>query len=428
MNLKLLQFIGFLLGLFLTLSFFSLSNNFTFKNTIKTIEKFDSSAPPASSSAPTASSSAPTASSSAPTASTSAPTASSSAPTASSSAPTTSSSAPTVSSSAPVSSLNIMPKNNYKFMLLSTYKDSAISNSEQKWYENDVNYKNLLSTDYNNGKYFIYNNPIELNNNTITGVNGANINKVQLIGPNALYFANNYNSNNYDLTSFTIIFMLKIKNFTNNVMLFEMLANTSVIDINNDEPKYIANSISIYLIIRSDNNYNIEITLGNSKYIILNIDKKLLIGADVNLISLIFDGLNLTFILNNNTYSIKYTNTQLITLGSSPIIINRDGDLNAVLYSFIFYKIALTLEDIVQYKKYNNYYIYGVNYVDNLKNKTDMLLVEATDNSTLKDKHIAELLEQLNKCSNNNALLMNDTLSSSLNNLHNLFPPLPTLL
>ena len=406
MNLKLLQFIGFLLGLFLTLSFFSLSNNFTFKNTIKTIEKFDSSAPPASSSAPTASSSAP--------------------PT---SAPTTSSSAPTASSSAPVSSLNIMPKNNYKFMLLSTYKDSAISNSEQKWYENDVNYKNLLSTDYNNGKYFIYNNPIELNNNTITGgVNGANINKVQLIGPNALYFANNYNSNNYDLTSFTIIFMLKIKNFTNNVMLFEMLANTSVIDINNDEPKYIANSISIYLIIRSDNNYNIEITLGNSKYIILNIDKKLLIGADVNLISLIFDGLNLTFILNNNTYSIKYTNTQLITLGSSPIIINRDGDLNAVLYSFIFYKIALTLEDIVEYKKYNNYYIYGVNYVDNLKNKTDMLLVEATDNSTLKDKHIAELLEQLNKCSNNNALLMNDTLSSSLNNLHNLFPPLPTLL
>lgn len=381
---------GFLLGLFLTLSFFSFSNYFIFKNNIKTIEKFSSI------------------------------------------------SKKDIDASSNIASLkiddnskkiNILPKKSDKFILINTYTNN-LSNNEQKWYDNNIDYSKLLSTDYNDGKYFTYNNTIELKNSLIAGgVNGADINKVQLNGPNALYFANNYSQNKYDLSEFSIIFILKIKNISNNIMLFEMLANTSTTSNTDDtdDITYIANCISIYLIINENKNYDIELTIGNSKFIIPNIDKNLILNIDVNLIGLIFNGTVVTFILNNNTYKFKY-NKSLITLGSSPVIINKEGDLDAILYSFIYYKTAITLEDIIEYKKYNNYYIYGVNYIDNLKNKTDKLLIDSKNNSLDKDKRIQELLEQLNKCSNNNTSLINDTLTSSIDKIQELFPPLPTLL
>ena len=385
---------GFLLGLFLTLSFFSLSNNFTFKNTIKTIEKFTST----------------------PTIDTNA------------SSNIQKSKINDSDKSSSEIKLNILPKNSDKFILINSYSNN-LSNNEQKWYDNNINYSKLLSTDYNDGKYFTFNKTIELKNSLITGgVNGADINKVQLNGPNSLYFANNYNKNKYDLSEFTIIFILKIKNIPDNIMLFEMLANTSTVNDNTDNTIYIANCISIYLIIKKNKNYDIELTIGNSKFVIPNIDKNLILNIDINLIALIFDGLNVTFILNNNTYKFNYNNKYLITLGSSPVIINKEGDLDGILYSFIYYKIALTPEDIIAYKKYNNYYIYGVNHIDNLKNKTDKLLIDSKNNSLDKDKRIEELLEQLKKCSNNNTLLINDTLTSSIDNIQDLFPPLPTLL
>ena len=302
---------GFLLGLFLTLSFFSFSNYFIFKNNIKTIEKFSSI------------------------------------------------SKKDIDASSNIASLkiddnsnkiNILPKKSDKFILINTYTNN-LSNNEQKWYDNNIDYSKLLSTDYNDGKYFTYNNTIELKNSLIAGgVNGADINKVQLNGPNALYFANNYSQNKYDLSEFSIIFILKIKNISNNIMLFEMLANTSTTSNTDDtdDITYIANCISIYLIINENKNYDIELTIGNSKFIIPNIDKNLILSIDVNLIGLIFNGTTVTFILNNNTYKFKY-NKSLITLGSSPVIINKEGDLDAILYSFIYYKTAITLEDIIEY-------------------------------------------------------------------------------
>jgi hypothetical protein len=389
MNLRILQFVGFLIGLFLTLSYFSMINNYTFKNTIKNIEKFNNTSNLTS-------------------------------------MPSSSSS---LSSNISSSNVNLLPRSKDKFIILSTFNNITLANNEQKWYDNDINFQNFALTGYNNGSYFSFNNPIELTGSKIiNGINGANINKIQLTGPSALYFANNYTNHNYDLSSFTIIFMLSIKNITNNVMLFEMLANTSVIDVKNEDPIYLANSVSIYLILRKNKNFDIELTIANKKYIISDIDNKLLLGTDINLISLVFDGVNITFIINNNTYNIKYTNKQPIKLGSSEIIINRDGDLNGILYSFVYYKGALTMDEIVSYKKYNFSYIYGVNYVYELNNKTSELLVEATNRATEKDKHIASLLEQLNNCSNNNSLLINGSLLSNLNNVGNLFPRLPTSL
>jgi len=385
MNLRILQFVGFLLGLFLTLSYFSMINNYTFKNTVKNIEKFNNNT----------------------------------------SNLTTNTS--NLSSSNITNSVNLLPRSKDKFIILSTFNNNTLSNNEQKWYDNDINFKNFSLTGYNGGNYFTFNNPIELTGSKIkNGINGADINKIQLTGPSALYFANNYINHNYDLTSFTIIFILSIKNIINNVMLFEMLANTSVIDIKNEDPIYLANSVSIYIILRNNKNFNIELTIADKKYVIEDIDSKIILGTDIALISLIFDGTNITFIINNNTYTIKYTNKMPIKLGSSEIIINRDGDLNGILYSFIYYKGALTMDEIVSYKKYNFSYIYGVNYVYELQNKTNELLIEATYKANEKDKHIASLLEKLNDCSNNNNLLINNTLLTSLNNVEKLFPKLPT--
>jgi hypothetical protein len=385
MNLRILQFVGFLLGLFLTLSYFSMINNYTFKNTVKNIEKFNNNT----------------------------------------SNLTTNTS--NLSSSNITNNVNLLPRSKDKFIILSTFNNNTLSNNEQKWYDNDINFKNFSLTGYNGGNYFTFNNPIELTGSKIkNGINGADINKIQLTGPSALYFANNYINHNYDLTSFTIIFILSIKNIINNVMLFEMLANTSVIDIKNEDPIYLANSVSIYIILRNNKNFNIELTIADKKYVIEDIDSKIILGTDIALISLIFDGTNITFIINNNTYTIKYTNKMPIKLGSSEIIINRDGDLNGILYSFIYYKGALTMDEIVSYKKYNFSYIYGVNYVYELQNKTNELLIEATYKANEKDKHIASLLEKLNDCSNNNNLLINNTLLTSLNNVEKLFPKLPT--
>lgn len=394
MNDRLILIIGFLLGLFLTLSYFSINNNFyNIKSNIKkdkeekknTLERFDVS--------------------------------------------TTNTSNLTTSNVVltPELSTNVLPKITSKYMFLNTYNNN-LSNSEQKWYDNDINYNTLSAIDFNTGMYFIYNNPIELTKPLIEGgTSGANINKVQLNGPNALYFANNNKINNFELSSFSLIFMLKINKFINNVMLFEMLANTSVIDIGNEEPKYLANSVSIYIIIRDDANYDIEITIGNTKYPITNIDKKILLSVDINLIALIFDGLNITFVINNSTYKFKYQKTDLITLGSSPVIINKDGDLNAIVYSVVFYKTPLTLDDIVAYKKYNYNFIYGVNYADELRKKSELLLNDAISKTVDKDQQIKDLLEQLNKCSGTNL----DTISNNLNNLNDINtikPPLPTLL
>lgn len=389
MNLRILQFLGFLIGLFLTLSYFSLINNYTFKNTIKNIEKFNNTA----------------------------------------NSPSIDTSNLNVPSSNITSNINLLPRYNDKFIILSTFKNNTLANNEQKWYDNDINFQNFALTSYNSGNYFSFNNPIELTGSKIkNGINGANINKIQLTGPSALYFANNYNNHNYDLTSFTIIFILSIKNITNNVMLFEMLANTSVIDVKNEDPIYLANSISIYLILNKNKNFNIELTIADKKYVITDIDNKILLGTDISMISLIFDGTNITFIINNNTYNIKYSNKNIIKLGSSEVIINRDGDLNGILYSFVYYKGALSMDEIVSYKKYNFSYIYGVNYVYEINNKTNQLLVEATNKANEKDKHIASLLEQLNNCSNNNNLLINNALLSGLNNVGNLLPILPTSL
>lgn len=360
-------------------------NNYTFKNTVKNIEKFNNNT----------------------------------------SNLTTNTS--NLSSSNITNSVNLLPRSKDKFIILSTFNNNTLSNNEQKWYDNDINFKNFSLTGYNGGNYFTFNNPIELTGSKIkNGINGADINKIQLTGPSALYFANNYINHNYDLTSFTIIFILSIKNIINNVMLFEMLANTSVIDIKNEDPIYLANSVSIYIILRNNKNFNIELTIADKKYVIEDIDSKIILGTDIALISLIFDGTNITFIINNNTYTIKYTNKMPIKLGSSEIIINRDGDLNGILYSFIYYKGALTMDEIVSYKKYNFSYIYGVNYVYELQNKTNELLIEATYKANEKDKHIASLLEKLNDCSNNNNLLINNTLLTSLNNVEKLFPKLPT--
>jgi hypothetical protein len=299
-----------------------------------------------------------------------------------------------------------IPKKSLKFISISTYYNNII-NSEQKWYDDDIDIKTISSMSFNEGTHFVYNTPLDFYKNDKTNIiKGAIINKVQLKGPNALYFANNYDKKNYELTSFSIFFMLKINNIVDNMTLFEMLANTSVIETDTQQVNYIPNSISINIKINKTGNFDIELIIGNSKYNITNIDKKILIGTDINLIGLIFDGVNIKLIINNNKYSFKYTELEIITLGSSPIIINKEGTLDGFLYSFIYYKTALTEDEIVLLKTYNNYYIFGLYQTDENKVLMENSLKTLQGDLNDKDALILKLTEDLNKCANNTESLL----------------------
>lgn len=316
-----------------------------------------------------------------------------------------------------------IPKSDAKFMLLTTY-NNKINNSEQKWYEEHKDMNKVLSTDFNENTYFIYNNPIEyFENKETTIIKAAVIDKTQFTGPNALYFANNYDINNFELSSFTLSFTLKIKNITTINTLFEMLANTSV--KNKDAINYIPNSVSLIIKPLDSGNFDMDINIGNSKYTIKNIDKKVLIGVDIITITLIFDGINIKLILNNNKYQFKYNENEIITLGSTPVIINKDGTMDALLYSMVYYKTALTDEDLLQLKNFNNYYIYGL-YQSDIKNiEKTKSLSDIQSDLDAKNAEIADLENRLNQCSNSKNLYSNTTPIELLTQ-DNFVPPYPS--
>jgi hypothetical protein len=424
MNTKFIYFISFLLGLFITLSILTLHSKFFYVNKGYKIDNFfsgysyienfdiqgddivltDTTIP--SSTSTTTTETTPTTTS---TTSTTPTTTSTTPTTTSTTTPTPITDVSVISNSSNIIKTDVVsiPKKEMKFMLLTTYTNKIV-NSEQKWYDENIESSSISSMTFNEGSYFVYNLPIDFYKNDKTNIiKGAIINKVQLKGPNALYFANNSNIKNYELSSFSVFFMLKINNIQENMTFFEMLANTSVVENDTQQVNYIANSISINIKINSTGNFDIQIIIGNSKYDVVNIDKKILIGTDISLIGLIFDGVNIKFIINNNNYTFKYTNNEIITLGSSPIIINKDGVLDGFLYSFIYYKTALTDEEILLLKNYNNYYIFGLYQTDTNKAVIENSLKTLQLDLDSKDAVISRLQEELNKCSNNNLLSFN---------------------
>ena len=256
---------------------------------------------------------------------------------------------------------SINPYKGYKFMCINKYNNiKKISISYGKWYDVDSDNKHY---DFNYNNYFKFNTLINFEKNRLnnkTGSEGANIYNNELLGPSCYNFANN--SETYELEEFTMFITANIIacSKTNNI-LFEMTGNTITTD--KIIPAYTTSIININLIINKNKNYDIELTIGNKIYKdkANNIDRTIIEDSDYIIIGLFYTKEKIGLILNSKIYEYSNINEYSITLGSTPLIINKYGSINMHLYNFIYYKSLYDFNKYEYLVRYNNYYISGLN-------------------------------------------------------------------
>ena len=255
---------------------------------------------------------------------------------------------------------SLIPYAGYKFMSINTYNDiNKISMSDGKWYDIDTKNKHY---DFNYNHYFKFGTLINFEKNRLnnkTGALGANIFNNELTGPSCYNFANN--SETYELVEFT---MFITANFiacskTNNI-IFEMTGNTITTD--KIIPTYTTSIININIIVNNNKNYDFHLTIGDIIYKgeANDIDKTLLEDSDYITIGLFYTKEKIGLILNSKIYEYSNINKYPITLGSTPLIINKYGSLNMHLYNFIYYKNLFDFNNYEYLVRYNNYYISGL--------------------------------------------------------------------
>lgn len=257
----------------------------------------------------------------------------------------------------------LIPYNAYKYMCINTFFDiTKIDNSLYRWYECDLSKERILNVATNEFHYFTFERFINVKPNTINndGSYGADINMIELRGPKCFYFANNVDTN--ELSEFTILLSFKVKEITSkNNILFELAGNTEI--INGEKPRYLISVVNLNIKINDKGNYDFIITIGDVIYSgqVDNIDKTIFINNDFIVIGLIYTSTDLTFLLNKQVF--KYTTKEKfkVKLGSTPLIINKQGLMNIQLYSFIYYKTPLPSGEYLQFFKHNYHYLSGLN-------------------------------------------------------------------
>lgn len=322
--------------------------------------------------------------------------------------------------SSPVSSssnvdLSILPNNNYKYMLLNTFSNK-ISQNDMKWYDNNIDTNNININQPNNNKYFNFTSVLNYIPNTINanGSKSVNISGIELKGPNAFYFGNN---TTYEIDNFSIFMCLKINSFkSDNNILLELIANTISTTIN-DLPLYLANSININFIKTTDpNNYNVSVRIADNTYTetMTNINKDIILNVEPNYIGIVYNANNIKVFINNNEYTFTNLNKNKIILGTEPIVINKNGNIDANIYSIVYYKKDLTFADFTSYKSYNNYYISGTDYLNKQNTDTQNRLNNVLSESQNNKSEIDKLKEDIAKCSADKSNILNDKPSKEL--------------
>jgi len=258
----------------------------------------------------------------------------------------------------------LIPYKANKFMSINTFIDTELlSNEENRWYDIDIDKTKKREITENINHYFTFNNNINLISNEINknGSSGANINSIQLNGPKSFYFATNRETN--EVTEFTVIICGKIKDVKNkNNILFEMTGNTET--INSQNLDYSQSIININLIKVPNGNFDIAITIGNVVYkgLISNIDKNTILMTDFTVLCLVYTPNEIIFFLNKQKFSYKNTETFKVKLGSTPVIINKDGNINMDLYNFIYYRNFIPLNEISKFTQNTYYYLSGLDF------------------------------------------------------------------
>lgn len=260
----------------------------------------------------------------------------------------------------------LIPSKDNKYMCINTFNsgstDNKIINAEKRWYECDL--MSIIGIERNEKHYFTYEKDINLIPNDINanGSMGANINDIQLNGPKSFYFANNINTN--ELSEFSIIISAKIKNIEKNEnnILFEMTGNTETTD--NKNLQYSQSIVNVNIKKNPKNNFDIIITIGNVIYkgLINDIDRNSIINNDFIIIGLVYSSNEVNFYLNRRKFTYSNSEKFKVKLGSMPLIINKDGGINMDLYSFIYYKMVVPMDEINKLTKHNYYYLSGLDF------------------------------------------------------------------
>jgi hypothetical protein len=290
---------------------------------------------------------------------------------------------------------SILPLSGYKFICINTYNGlNKISQTNGRWYDIDSDENKTYDFNYNN--YFKYTKTLNIHDNSINknGAKGININEIELNGPSCFNFANN--SETYELTSFTMFMTTKINSCSmKNNIIFEMTGNTTT--INSIRPEYSPLIININLIVNEELNYNINVTIGNTVYntLINNIDRDIIHDNDYITIGLQYNDNNISLYLNKKIYVYTNINKFKITLGSTPLIINKNGTINMSLYNFVYYKSNISNDNFYKYIEYNNYYISGLDDSNKkcIKDKEDRK--EETKEETKEDTNVDKIYEKI---------------------------------
>ncbi len=248
----------------------------------------------------------------------------------------------------------MIPYKEYKFMCITTFFDvKQISNSQGRWFE--CEYKNDdTNANTNINSYFTFDKNINLNMNSINnkGAYGADINSIELRGPKCYNFANNIDTS--ELYEFSMLLAVKIKEITEkNNIIFEMIGNSN---------EYKISIIHINLQLNENKNFDVIIQIGDVIYTGLanNIDKNIIKSGEFIVIGLIYSKKEIKFMLNKQVYKYENKNTFQITLGSTPLIINKNGLIDMELYNFIYYKSVIPSKEYLNYFKHIYYYLSGL--------------------------------------------------------------------
>ena len=315
--------------------------------------------------------------------------------------------------SAPINNeASFIPYKSFKYMCINTYFDiTKINNSLFRWFECELDNKLINNININENHYFTFDKNINFKPNTINenGSKGADINGIELRGPKSFYFANNIDTT--ELNEFTILMTIKIKDITaKDNILFELAGNTEI--INKDKPEYLISIVNVNIRINSNNNYDFIITIGDSIYsgIIDNIEKTTLKNNDFIVIGLIYTSTEISFLINKKLYKYKTKDNFKVKLGSIPLIINKNGLLNMSIYSFVYYKSPIPINEYLLYLKHNYYYLSGLNNAVINTNKP----VEPTIEIKARNELDIKLQELENKI---DAKINNNIQENSINNI-----------
>lgn len=250
----------------------------------------------------------------------------------------------------------LIPYKEYKFMCITTFYDiKQISNSQGKWFECEYKTTNAnANANTNTNSYFTYDKNINLKSNSINdkGAYGADISSVQLNGPRCYNFANNMNTS--ELYEFSMLLTVKIKEITEkNNIIFEMIGNSN---------EYKISIVHINLQLNENKNIDVILQIGDVIYngLINNIDINIIKSGDFIVIGLIYSKKEVKFMLNKQVYKYENKNTFDITLGSTPLIINKKGIIDMELYNFIYYKSIIPSKEYLNYFKHVYYYLSGL--------------------------------------------------------------------